>query len=104
MPADERLRTDDRDDLQDRRKPSIQLDKEQAIAVGKPDAPFTIRCNTTTWCRSAAFSASSRLFDLNGETKTARTNTDRVLGTHKFDWGYRDDVIANLNFYRTPPY
>ena len=21
-----------------------------------------------------------------------------------FDWGYRDDVIANLNFYRTPPY
>jgi len=28
----------DRDDLQDRRKPSIQLDKEQAIAVRKPDA------------------------------------------------------------------
>jgi PRC-barrel domain len=22
----------------------------------------------------------------------------------EFDWGYRDDVIANLNFYRTPPY
>ena len=21
-----------------------------------------------------------------------------------FDWGHRDDVIANLNFYRTPPY
>src|SRR5262245_31136575 len=21
-----------------------------------------------------------------------------------FDWGYRDDVIGNLNFYRTPPY
>lgn len=21
-----------------------------------------------------------------------------------FDWGYREDVIANLNFYRTPPY
>src|SRR5262249_17184797 len=39
MPTDERLGTDDRDDLQDRRKPSIQLDKEQAIAVRKPDAP-----------------------------------------------------------------
>src|SRR5262249_32528276 len=38
MPTDERLWTDDRDDLQDRRKPSIQLDKEQAIAVRKPDA------------------------------------------------------------------
>src|SRR5262249_39468309 len=36
--TDERLWTDDRDDLQDRRKPSIQLDKEQAIAVRKPDA------------------------------------------------------------------
>jgi hypothetical protein len=22
----------------------------------------------------------------------------------EFDWGYRDDVIANLNFYRTPSY
>ena len=29
----------DRDDLQDRRKPSIQLDKEQAIVIRKPDAP-----------------------------------------------------------------
>jgi sporulation protein YlmC with PRC-barrel domain len=22
----------------------------------------------------------------------------------EFDWGYRDDVIGDLNFYRTPPY
>jgi hypothetical protein len=22
----------------------------------------------------------------------------------EFDWGHRDDVIGNLNFYRTPPY
>ena len=40
MPTDERLWADDRDDLQDRRKPSIQLDKEHAIAVRKPDAPM----------------------------------------------------------------
>jgi len=25
-------------------------------------------------------------------------------GDEDFDWGYRDDVIANLNFYRTPRY
>jgi len=25
-------------------------------------------------------------------------------GDDAFDWGYRDDVIGNLNFYRTPPY
>jgi hypothetical protein len=25
-------------------------------------------------------------------------------GDEEFDWGYRDDVIGNVNFYRTPPY
>ena len=39
MPTHERLGTDDREDLQGRRKPSIQLDKEPAIVVGKPGAP-----------------------------------------------------------------
>ena len=38
MPTHEGLGTDDRDGLQDRRKPSIQLDEEQAIAVREPDA------------------------------------------------------------------
>jgi hypothetical protein len=36
MPSHERLGTDDRDDLQDRWKPSIQLDKKPAIVVRKP--------------------------------------------------------------------
>jgi hypothetical protein len=40
MPTDERLGTDDRDEFQDRRKPSIQLDKEQAIADRKLGAPM----------------------------------------------------------------
>ncbi|MGA8798331.1 MAG: PRC-barrel domain-containing protein, partial [Pseudolabrys sp.] len=25
-------------------------------------------------------------------------------GDEEFDWGYRDDAIGDLNFYRTPPY
>jgi hypothetical protein len=25
-------------------------------------------------------------------------------GDEEFDWGYRDEVIGDLNFYRTPPY
>ena len=36
MPTHERLGTDDREDLQDRRKLSIQLDKEPAIVVREP--------------------------------------------------------------------
>ena len=37
MPPHERLGSDDRENLQDRRKPSIQLDKEPAIVVRQPD-------------------------------------------------------------------
>ena len=37
MPSHERLRLDDREDLQNRRKPAIQLDKEPAIVVRQPD-------------------------------------------------------------------
>src|SRR6476469_6861473 len=36
--------------------------------------PRLFRCNTISCCRSVAISASSRAFDLNGETKMARTN------------------------------
>src|SRR6266487_2310526 len=35
--------------------------------------------NITTWCRSAAFSASSWLVDLNGETKTLRTKHSSAI-------------------------
>jgi hypothetical protein len=38
VPTDERLGLDDRENLQDCRKPAIQLDKEPAIMVREPDA------------------------------------------------------------------
>jgi hypothetical protein len=37
MPPHERLRVNDRDDMQNRRKPSIQLDKKPAVVVRQPD-------------------------------------------------------------------
>jgi hypothetical protein len=37
MPPHERLRLDDRENLQNRRKPSIQLDQEPTVAVRQPD-------------------------------------------------------------------
>jgi len=40
---------------------------------------WTLRRNPTNWRRSAAFSASSRLFDLNGAAKTASTKHSSVL-------------------------
>jgi hypothetical protein len=38
MPAQQRLGPDDRDGVQNRRKPAIELDEEQAITVGQLDA------------------------------------------------------------------
>ena len=38
MPTNERLGPDDREDQQDRRNPAVELDKEPAIIVRKPDA------------------------------------------------------------------
>ena len=38
MPPHEGLGLDDREDLQDRRNPAVQLDKESAIMVREPDA------------------------------------------------------------------
>jgi hypothetical protein len=37
MPPHERLRLDDREDLQNRWKPSIQLDQEPAVVVRQPN-------------------------------------------------------------------
>ena len=40
MPAHDGLGSDDRENIQDRREPSIQLDQEPAIAVREPDPPL----------------------------------------------------------------
>ena len=37
VPAHERLRPNDVKDLEDRWKPAIQLDEEQAVAIGQPN-------------------------------------------------------------------
>jgi len=42
MPTHERLGPDDREDLQDRRKPAIQLDEEPAIIIREPDATMQL--------------------------------------------------------------
>ena len=74
MPTHQRLGLDDRENLQDRWKSAIQLDKEPAIMVREPDATMQPTPQDNQLCRSTAFSASSRKFDLNGEARTARTN------------------------------
>ena len=78
MPTDKCLGTDDRDYFKDRWKPSIQLNEEQAIILGELDPPTDLTAQHG--CRRAAFSASRRLFDLNGEANMARAkNTSAII-------------------------
>src|SRR6266705_3431298 len=46
VPAHQGLRPDDRDGLEDRWKPSIQHDQEQAIPFVSWTRPLTLRCST----------------------------------------------------------
>jgi RNA polymerase sigma-70 factor (ECF subfamily) len=48
VPKTQRLRPDDRDDLEDRRKPAIQLVEDQAIAVGELDPTAAKMCGCPT--------------------------------------------------------
>ena len=59
----------------------INNDRKRSLFVSRTRL-CTIRRNTTTWCRSATFSASSRLFDLNGETKMVRTKHSSAIIVH----------------------
>jgi hypothetical protein len=78
VPTHQRLGTDDRENLQDRRKPPIQLNKEPTIVVRQPwPTAHLAPQNDQLW--STAFSASSRLFDLNGEAKIPRTKRSSAI-------------------------
>ena len=61
-------RSDDSDGPEHRWKPPIQQDQEQAIPICELDATPHPPLQHNQLMTSAAFSASSRLFDLNGET------------------------------------
>jgi hypothetical protein len=101
LPAYHGLWPHDRHGLEHRRKPAIQLDEEQAIAVVNWARPRTWRCSTISCCLNAAFSAASRLLGLKIEApRFKRKNisaaiaanvkrfcqqikTDEVFGTHR---------------------
>ena len=79
MPTQERLGTNDPENLQNRREPMIKLDKEQAINVRQPDPTAHLTPHYDQLTSGTAFSASSRLFDLNGAAKTARTKHSNAI-------------------------
>jgi len=79
MPTHERLGPDDREDLQDRWRPSIQLDEEPAIIVREPDATMQLTPQNNQLMSERRILCLSRLFDLKGEAKTARTKQSSLI-------------------------
>src|SRR5437773_1659256 len=72
MPTHQGLRSDDSDGPEHRWKPSIQQDQEQAIPICELDATPHPALQHNQLMTERPFSASSRLFDLNGETVRVR--------------------------------
>ena len=65
--------------------------------------PRLFRCNTISCCRSVAISASSRAFDLNGETKMARTNQRSPITRSAYaicSPSQRDEVFGTQGYHR----
>ena len=100
MPSHQGLGPDDRDGLEDRWKPSIQLDQEQAISVREFDDREPAASEQSVDIGAQRSLPQVELFDLNGEAKRDKQrqnraiiaaevrrfgrviNTDGVLGTH----------------------
>ena len=92
---------DNRDQTQDRRKPSVQLDEEPPITLCELEATADLPPpHSQLMSKSTGIPASSRLFDLNGEVNNAskkdinaaivdddrqfcyKINPDEIFGTH----------------------
>jgi hypothetical protein len=72
MPTHQCLGPDDRENLQDRRKPPIQLEEEPAISVCELDTATQLAPqHNQLMSKHRVLSFSN--FDLNGEARTART-------------------------------
>jgi hypothetical protein len=79
MPPDERLGTDD---FQHRRKPSIQLDKDQAIAVGDADTTcYLPPQHNQLISERGVLCASSRPLDFNGEANNVTKKHNKAVHT-----------------------
>jgi hypothetical protein len=87
VPTHERLGPDDCENLQDRRKPAIQLDKEPAIIVREPDAtrqPTPHDIQLMSKHRVLSFKPQLRLEWLghDGQSETEQPDHSASLGHH----------------------
>src|SRR3954453_17855326 len=74
MPANQRLRTDDVERLQDRRKHAIELDEEPSVGVAQPNSAVALPLQDNHLLAEHRNLGVRRACDVNGQTKTAKTN------------------------------
>jgi hypothetical protein len=73
MPTYQRIGSNNHESGKGRRKPAIELNEEPAVVVSETSPALQLAPQDHQLMSDAAFSASSRIFDLNGEAKTATT-------------------------------
>ena len=74
MPTNQRLGPNDVNDLENGREPARQLDEEKAVAIGQPNPAPALPLQHDQLLPQRRDLSLDRRFDLNGETKMARTN------------------------------
>jgi hypothetical protein len=73
MPTYQRIGSNNHESRRDRRKPAIELNEEPAVVVSETSPALQVAPQDHQLMSERGFSASSRIFDLNGEAKTATT-------------------------------
>ena len=79
VPSHEGLGADNRDGLEDCRKPPIQLDEEQAITIREPDTSAHLPPQYDELMPQRRVLCLSRLFDLNGDTNRASQRQNSAI-------------------------
>jgi hypothetical protein len=73
MPTYQRFGSNNHENRKDRRKPAIELNEEPAVVVRETSPALQLTPLDHQLMSERGLSASSRIFDLNGEAKTATT-------------------------------
>jgi hypothetical protein len=83
MPTDQGLGTNDLKGLQNRWKCPVQLDKEPAVAVGKPGPTWHLAAQNNQLMSEGRILCFKPLLDLNGEAKAARKKQSSANIVHR---------------------
>ena len=105
MPTNQRLRANYLNGLQYRRKPAVQLDEKQPVAVRQPNPSLALALQHDHLLPERCILRLKPAFDLNGDTRTARTNQSSPITRSAYPIrspAQRDEVFGTDSGNATP--